>query len=119
MIQTLTATAICFLLSAGLAISALLAAQTGTALADKESAPGQMRKLGPALEYVANQSAAPALEGLAARSAPQNEMGMAGPNNDLKVADVSSDGYVTIDAVASGSADRSVPRPRLHAVQPC
>jgi len=93
------------LLTTSLAISALLAAQTGTALADKESAPGQMKKLGPALEYVAKQVAAERTEGLSARSAKRTEMGMAGPNNEVMVAKVTADGYVVLDAIASGSAD--------------
>ncbi|MHA7870876.1 MAG: S8 family peptidase [Hyphococcus sp.] len=94
------------LLTAGLAVSALLTAQTGAALADTESAPGLMKKLGPALEYVAKQSAtAASAEGLSARSARRNEMGMAGPNNEVMVAKVTPDGYVMLDAIASGSAD--------------
>jgi hypothetical protein len=98
------------LLTSGLAISALLIAQTGAALADGSGEPEHMDKLGSALEHVAQQSEESAKAAQARGDTPSNaadtmQMGMAGPNHELELANVTPDGYVMIDAVASGNAD--------------
>lgn len=88
-------------MTAGVAVFAILAAQTGIAFADQEN----MKKLGGALEHVYNQSHAAQPATIIRRSGTAEKMGRAGPNNALKLADVSDDGYVTLDAIASGAAD--------------
>lgn len=74
-------------LTAGAAIGALVALQTGPAFAAKADAPGQLKKIGPALEQVyKNKGQATA----AGKKAPD-------------VARITPDGYVVVDSVAQKS----------------
>ena len=87
-------------LAVGGAFLALTAGMMTPALAAKD-----MRKLGAALENVHKQSLSQSTSARSAISRTRStDMGRAGPNNEIVLAEVSSDGYVTLDAVASGAA---------------
>ena len=84
---------------------AVMALSTGISL---PAFADDMKKLGPALGHVYSQSqgqsAAAAADTAIDRS--RNSLGRAGPNGEILVANVSADGFVTVDAVAAnGTSD--------------
>ncbi|GAB2199087.1 S8/S53 family peptidase [Sessilibacter sp. MAH4] len=77
----------------------LLAVQSNMAFADQASAPGQLKKLGSALMQVSANSA----------KTSGKAMGLMGPkDNEMVLAEVTADGYVLVDAVASGETAKLV-----------
>ena len=89
-------------LIAGGALAALVVAHAAPAVAED----GDMRKIGSALEYVYKQSQAqPPAAARAQAPRDMSLMGRAGPAGEIAVAMVSSDGYVSVDAVAIDDAE--------------
>lgn len=86
-------------LLASMSAFAYLGGFSGTAFAENDDLV--MRKLGPALEYIYNQSSSAVAQKGAAR---MGKYGVAG-GKEITVATVSEDRYVRIDAIASGSTE--------------